>query len=432
MATVAMEPLLEREAASFTGLRRRSRSDVSARSHHADHDERTHTGRLVHDVSVVVLPDTDEGASVASCCSNLILSIVGVGSLTLPWAFVLIGWAQAVLLLIFFLFVSVYSLILLDGACRKMPASRDAASYAGVVSYVLGTRGAYMLEAQLLVYSLGLTISYLGVIGNELSVIALRIALHTDPSRLDDLLFKPSVLMVLAALGCILPLSMLPDDVAMRYAGAVGTFCILFTTVVIVVSAPWSSEWPFFESCGRSAQPEEPVVWKTSFSGLLSAFPLFSLCLNGAMAFVPIRAQLRACGQPVRSKVLGLVWSSEIGSCINYAVVGVVGYFSYCSAAPDNILDAYPLRHDLALVARLALALQLTAACAGVYLPLSLTSAVCTTAMMFVFPGLIAYKLEDRRGSSLARRAAPLGFALFGVFVGAACTATLLMQAAGA
>lgn len=434
-----------------------------------------------------------DGASVATCSLNLVLATVGVGALTLPYELASVGWAQAAVMLAVFTLLSVYNLILLDRVCRQLPSSSDTSTYASVVASVLGTRGAYALEAAMLLYCFGLTVSYLGVIGTEGAAAAANLLDWHLPTR---------ICVALAAAVVVLPLAVLPEWL-LQHAGTVGTLCMIFTTCVVVSQVPWSSgSSGFVDTCARSSQVgAQPVAWVWSWSAVLSATPIFTFCMFASSAFVSVRARLPpeaadgpllrwqdedyanggsrqplvATGQPSVAKVLAVIWIGQLVAVVDYIAAGFAGYFTFCKAVPENVLDGYALGNGLALAARLALAAQLTLACSGVYmplaraalwhllfgldraapegvprvgatlgllagalgaalaldgaleLPLGLTSSVCSTAMMFIFPGICAYKLAASARSTRAR----LGPALFfvvGLLIGVASTIMLLTQ----
>eukprot|EP00434_Breviolum_minutum_P027152 symbB.v1.2.024015.t1/scaffold2154.1/size87782/2 len=418
----------------------------------------TYCSELLHHTSVVF---TDEGgASVSTSTLNLVLSTIGVGALTLPYTTATIGYGQSLVLLLTFFLVSVYNLYLLDFICRS-PNCSGAKSYAAVVSAVLGQTGAYGLEAFMLLYSFGLSVSYMGVIGSEVNVLAQLMGGDEAISQAD--------LITLVAILVVLPLSLLPDAL-LRMSGAVGTVCMILTTAIVVCMVPWTSEVPYVRACADATTrgPLSLVAWRSSPVALLAAVPMFSFCMNAATAFVSIRSEMGSSYQePPRTSIVALIWLAQSFALLDYLVSGAAGYVSFCQGAPDNVLDGFPLTHWPSLLARFAIALQLTCACSGVYiplaraalthliigltsgapqglgrvistaslvslmvlvarlldgalaLPLGLTSAVCTTAIMFVFPGLCAYCLNGGK--------TPLAFAACGLVIGTASTVTLLI-----
>ncbi|CAE7729129.1 THS1 [Symbiodinium pilosum] len=423
---------------------------------------------LVHQQSIVIA-SKGKGASVRTSSLNLVLSTIGVGALTLPWTTASVGWLQSGILLVTFFFVSIYNLYLLDEVCRSLDRAADAGSYANMVAAALGKPGAYALEMFMLLYSFGLSVSYMGVVGSEVAVFV-ELALGTqDGEALQRNLISAVAIFV------VLPLSLLPDTL-LRLSGAVGTFCMILTTIIVVCMVPWKLSWPFVAFCNDALAEHlhvghlEPVRWVSSPKALLSAVPMFSFCMNGATAFVSIRSEMVAQKfaniQPHRKDVVALIWLAQTFALVDYIVSAAAGYVAFCGAAPDNVLDGFPTSHAPSLVARMALALQLAAACAGVYiplaraalchlwfgvssdaprgvsrivstavlvasmvvvaraldgalaLPLGLTSAVCTTAIMFVFPGMCASSVHK----SMWGKVLPVAFAVAGLFIGTAST----------
>lgn len=411
------------------------------------------------------------GSSLASTSFNLVLSTVGVGALTLPYTTATIGWAQSGLLLLASFVVSVYSLYLLDGVIRALPeaAAEAAKTYAEVVAMVLGPCGAYALEGFLFTYSFGLSVSYLGVVGTEFATFAQRL-LSSDPA--EEASVSVDGCMLAGTLFVVLPVALLPEKV-LRYSGALGTLCMVFTTLVVVAEAPFRAWPPSFEACADAAEKLHPVPWVASAPALFNAVPIFTFCMSGATAFVNMRSGMEGNEEP--RKVQALIWSSQAIAALNYVVAGAAGYLTFCADAPANVLDGFAASDLPTLAARLALAVQLILACAGVYvplarvalwhfwagldagappegmrvrltvpllatmllvawflngaleLPLDLTSAVCTTAIMFIFPGLCACYTERQQVSVWARLRVRV-FAALGLLIGFVSTTSILLK----
>mmetsp|Transcript_84287 Transcript_84287/g.239074 ORF Transcript_84287/g.239074 Transcript_84287/m.239074 type:complete len:455 (-) Transcript_84287:101-1465(-) len=410
-----------------------------------------------------------------SCILNMVLSVLGVGGLTLPYTFATVGWLQGLVMMVLFFFLSMYSVVLLDSTARESPEGTNTASLASVASVALGPQISIVLETLMFLFSFGILVAYIGVVGTQLSFIANYFFRVAPGSLLFDLLSKVSFVMVIG-LGLVLPISLLPEALIMRYSGIVGTVCMLFVMVVIVASAPWVGSWPPLDTC--SGGFDEPIMWRSTSTGFLRVAPMLIFALNNSTAFLPIRAQLykaRATGVVGRRKVVVFAWVSQMICLVNYLVTAVVGYFTFCSHVPDNVLDGYGPGEILPLAARMALSIQLTASCLGVIvpllrtaawtlccgsdvemspearmaitpvviappvlasvwlkgalsLPLGLTSSICITSYMFIVPGLTAYRL--RQPGTPWDRGKPLAFAGFGVAIAVLSTAMIILQGA--
>lgn len=423
----------------------------------------------------VILPGPGRRHNVLSCVLNLVLCQLGLGGLTLPSTFAAVGWLQASMLIVVFFFVSLHGMFLLDKTCRALPPGTvvNTASMASVVSVVFGHAGAFALEVIMLLFSFGALTSYLGVIGVELFA-----ALNWLCPAGAAAWLSSTLLMAIATMGVIMPLSLLPDEMVRGMAGAAGTVCMLFVMSVVIASAPWVDAWPPINACsGVDSGPSlAPVSWISGFQGLLKVAPLFIFSFNGSTAFLPIRAQLwlpqsdpaKGVG---RRKVSAFMWIGQAVVLLNYELTAFAGYMTFCARTPTMVLDGYSSLGLAALIARMALALQLIASCVGCWvplcraalwsllcgtgtevagmsragltqvallcplllsvvlngsldLPLGLTSSICLTTFMFIIPGLLAWRTKAL-GTSMLATAWPFLFAIFGIGVGLVCTINL-------
>jgi len=453
------------------GMRRSRRHSLSA--------------ELGHNQAILVRPmrsSPQPSGMVMACTFNLVLSSVGISALTLPWTTATLGWAQWSLCLMVTLFVSVYNLYLIDTTCRALPPDAQWSTYGGVVAAALGPGGAYALEMLMLVYSSGLLITNLGVAGTELHTVFMWAGFDHLNSHWW---LQQNTFVYLMTVLIVLPLSLLPDT-SMRWAGALGTACMIFVTSVVIGSAPWRAPPVFISPCGSSYEVHpgaielEPVAWVSSLTGLLVSVPMLLFAINAATAFVSVRSQLTEkveAMQPPRRDVVRMIWGGQLLAVLNYVACSSAGYLTFCGDTPANVLNAYPTSNVSSVAARLALALQLALGSAGVYvplarlslwhlfhglevdtpptgilrsamtvlllacvskvavaaggamvLPLGLTSSICTTAIMFVFPGL-CYIQTQRASAGLGKLCAPLLFTLLGLIVGVLSLTTLLMGA---
>eukprot|EP00927_Polykrikos_kofoidii_P069164 TRINITY_DN6454_c0_g1_i3.p1 TRINITY_DN6454_c0_g1~~TRINITY_DN6454_c0_g1_i3.p1 ORF type:complete len:447 (-),score=50.51 TRINITY_DN6454_c0_g1_i3:230-1570(-) len=426
---------------------------------------------------------------------NLVLATVGVGAYMLPYNFAQVGLLQSLVLLSVFFFASIYSLTIVDVTCQNVAAGRRVTpnttfvavgrrvtTFASLVATVLGRQGAYAYEVFMLLYSFGLCVSYVGVIGTEVANAA---------SRLFDANLPNDYAVMISAVCFVLPLASLPESI-LQHAGAAGAICMAIGSAFVVYNAPWSSTAPwFFETCASDDRDTRPVLWVFSIHAFLNTVPIFAFCNNSAVAFVSIRAGLVPPSQvrtvlmsdaggedlQIQQSIRRLIWFALSIVLVYYVVTGTAGYLTFCGSAIENVLNAYPAGDLFGLMARMCLALQLALACASLYLPLartalthlvagidveiakgcaarlhdamlltaviavatildgaldlplSLTSSVCVTAIMFVFPGLCANAVVLPGEGTLAR-IAPLAFAVIGVAIGFSSTFSLLSIAA--
>ncbi len=458
------------------------------------------TGECIRSRSVLL---TRHGASSASsftrvATANLVVATAGgIGMVTLPGSFASVGWLEAALLLVLSTCAAAASLLLLDWACDALDSSTGegsddsddsesgegegeeaTASYAALVAHTLGPWGSTTLEVLTLTYCVGQVVSYLGAIGAQvvslLSLAGLR-GLAT------------AEVVPVAAFLAMLPMSLLPEAGAMRFAGALGTACMLYIALAVVLGDGVRAIQRG-GACSLAGSAVAPTAFSPSLATLLRNAPIFLFAMNASVVFVPIRHQQR---KSIREECLlssqsakkresrKLIANALLASAGFYLGCAGVAYAGYCSRVPENVVDAWDPRWVPGIFARAFLALELLAAGAGIYvplgraalwhlargpgeraaakgparalatgaivaagcagsvalggrlaLPLAATSALCVTAQMFVLPGLACAALLGEawggaRGRGRAARAAAIAFAALGATFGLLSLAAL-------
>lgn len=116
------------------------------------------------------LPSGSPGeASARSSIVTLINSCVGVGVLSLPYAFRSAGWAGGLALLAFVAVTEAFTLYVLS----RYAEHTDSATYSSVVRSMLGKRASFFLAFVLLIYLFGSCVAYLIIFGDCLHPIVL-------------------------------------------------------------------------------------------------------------------------------------------------------------------------------------------------------------------------------------------------------------------
>mmetsp|Transcript_13410 Transcript_13410/g.28338 ORF Transcript_13410/g.28338 Transcript_13410/m.28338 type:complete len:495 (+) Transcript_13410:61-1545(+) len=333
------------------------------------------------------------GASTSACTRVAILNLVvatagGIGMVTLPGSFAQVGWLEAVLLLVFSTCAAAASLWLLDWACAALDGRSDeveeeaTASYAALVAHTLGPWGSTTLEALTLTYCVGQVVSYLGAIGAQTTSLLSLAGLHH--------LANAQVLPAAAAL--MGTMALLPEAGAMRFAGALGTACMLYIVLAVVFGdGVRAIERGGICSLAAASADDGAMAFSPSLPTMLRNAPIFLFAMNASVTFVPIRHQQRKgladCMLPPSSataamkekkkgeesrKVIALALLASAGF---YLACAGVAYWAYCAQVPENVVDAWPLTWVPGVMARGFLALELLAAGAGIYVPLGRASA---------------------------------------------------------
>ena len=331
---------------------------------------------------------------------------------TLPGSFAAVGWLAGTALLLVAGAAAAASLWLLDWACGAVTdkgrenggrhggttaavieVADATASYAGLVAHVLGRPGSLALEALTLAYCLGQIVAYLGAIGGQ--VVALRtLVVDVDDEEDGSSSGIHGDIIGIVALGVILPLSLLPAGSSMRFAGVLGTICMVWIATTIVLGdgggalrrgGLCSLAAPAGVG-GDGDDPIEPEALAAGLVVLLQNAPIFLFSMNTSVTYVPVRYQHQTClghlvsalaespplsttFDPSRESRMVIARSVIVAMCFYWVCCGVT-YAAYCGGVPENVVDVWPAAWIPGSLARVFLVVELVVAAAGIYVPI--------------------------------------------------------------
>lgn len=386
--------------------------------------------------------------SVFVSCANLVMSILGPGQLTLPYCLHQLGLISGVVLIAVFALMSVHSMAALS-SCSKQVA---ATSYKETIECILGGRAKVVLDVIILLYIWGGNVAYFVIVKTQLGILAKAVNLDVPAT----------VLLAIVVAGFVFPLTLVRT---IKFTSILGVCASMWIIVVVAICAPWVNGG--IDACSAAAPQDPPLAvepWPASFLNIASAVPLVAFAFNGNWAYLSVYSNLES-QSPAHTSMLIL---GTIGTlCCGYAAISLCGYLSYCGDTSSNILDSLEhqqgWRGTLVTVARAALVLQLclqmpirfnvassiamppphniswrehaglTAALlvtsAGLaelpvkmHVALGITSAVCASSMLFVFPALC----EMRLMAGSLTNAMAVSRVCFAVFVGCVGVFTLV------
>jgi amino acid permease len=264
----------------------------------------------------ILVPDYDSShrkSPLVVATFNLSATIIGGGVLSLPLAFAKCGVVLGILLMIVAGVVTERSLYLLC-LCARITG---ATSYGEVGKVAFGKNMEYFISLVLFVFLMFVLVGYMILVRDiwtsivEIVVVRLKATPNSDAVLLIIVLFM-SPFLVQRSLH------------ALRFNCYVGFGSVSILCLALchhALTSPW---------------PTPLLLWSSSFSDILFAFPIIVLSFMSIYNVLPIQGALT---QPSRSRVL-LVIDGAVGSCFVLTVVfGLAGYL-YAGADTDgNILQ---------------------------------------------------------------------------------------------
>lgn len=390
-------------------------------------------------------------ASFGSALANLVMSVLGAGQLTLPFVLSQMGVGLGCLALLCCGALSAYSCRALVRCSRSLGVK----TYSDLLLAEFGRPAKVLADALIAIYAWGGGVSFLLIVKGQLA-------------HATWLGGTGSAAMASLALGVVLPLSLMRDLDRLKFSSGFGCAAAVAITAVVIATAPWDASGRLVV-CDGSEAASSMRGGPASYVEALAALPLVAFALNSSWAFLNVFGTLDQQTQRERGNSLIIMALSAI--LANYFVMSVVGYASYCDATTPNILDslrprggwqdlfvaavrgmlvtqlvfALPLRfnvarcvissrvpspgprtHVLLTVGLVASAAGLAACPLRLNVAIGVTSAVCASFIIYIFPAALELSLMSREEEArrpVARGLVAVGVVLFGAVLLVAGTA---------
>lgn len=263
---------------------------------------------------------------------NVCNSIIGAGSLTIPYAFKNAGFIGGTVLMIWAAFFSLVALYFLT-ACSEFTG---VMSYKGMAVRCFGPKGGFLVSTLIIIYTLGSIIGYSVLLADFFGVDG--VIGYWDP---ESSFANRGVIIFLLGWGLEFPLS-LPRDLSSL--GGTSTLAILFILYVA------------FMCLAKAAMLENPPslnAFGEEDGHIFLAFPLtvvaYSCHYNGLRFYQELG--------PTRNmpRMLRIFTSAMITCATVYLIIGFSGYYIFGENTDADILNSFSRDDKAVLVARIFL-----------------------------------------------------------------------------
>ena len=231
---------------------------------------------------------TKPGTSLRGSCANLLLSVLGAGQLTLPYALSLAGAPLGLAILGALALLSMHSLAVLSFAADALRAE----SYTAVVVGAFGRRGKGLADVILFGETWGGTVAFLIIVKEQL-----RALFPAAP----EVAFAVSSA---ASFALALLRSMRP----LRFTSYLGTAAALWVTTVVVLTAPWRPTGGL--ALCRGGLDGSVLLTPTSAVHVGAAVPLIAFALNSSWGYLNV---YRGMAEPTPGRTAALIFLSQFG-----------------------------------------------------------------------------------------------------------------------
>lgn len=270
---------------------------------------------------------------------NITNSLLGGGTLSLPYVFAKCGVVTATTLLLLTASLTIFSLHIICTLSEKYGCS----TYSEVIERTLGRRAKLTATYCLVLTLLLAIIAYLVLLRDVASeVFEYFMPLHY--SLTPHPLVENTIITSLVVL--VYPLMTADSLHALRYSSYCGTTCIVLLLVCMCSKALYR--------VSDEGMPSEVVYYYTTPSDILTALPITFIAYMCHFNINAVYCDLK------RPQDIQCVVSSAVSSAaVFFIVFGVAGYVCASGATADNILKNFDSRDPVVMVARMGLTVTL-------------------------------------------------------------------------
>lgn len=261
-------------------------------------------------------------------------TLLGAGILGLPGAFAATGWGLGCILLAFFALTSAFGLHLLYYCASHLgiPSSFGGVCEASVPSL------SWAVDAAVAIKCFGVATSYLIVVGDGMSVVAVGSALPMAHSA-----------WILVGFCIVTPLAFLRTLAALRFTATFAIFFVAFTTGLVVCYAAI----PSLNPCGGDDNDDDGCGTIEAFRanhGTFAKLPIFIFAFTCHQnAFSTLHNEL---ADPTPARANTVVAMSVGLALFMYLGISIGGYFIFGSSVESDVLDGFPQDNLFFSVAR--------------------------------------------------------------------------------
>lgn len=288
-------------------------------------------------------PDSkkDGHATLVSCISNLLNTIIGSGMLTFPLAMASSGLIPGMITCVISGSIAAFGLYLLS-LCATKTKHRHSSFHA--VSQLTFPGAAVFFDAAIATKCFGVSISYLIIIKGLMPnvVESLYHALtseSTNPPKwaLEGRNWISFFMLILV------PLSFFRQLNSLRHTSYIALFSVAYLLVIVITCYYWP----------LNGMPEAGEIRLIHFTpSFVSNFPVQVFAFTCAQNLFPIYNELKNNSQARMNIVVG----GSIGTAtLTYEIIAVFGYLTFGSKVGPNIIAMYPSTTVFVAVGQLAI-----------------------------------------------------------------------------
>ncbi|CAJ1932432.1 unnamed protein product [Cylindrotheca closterium] len=288
-----------------------------------------------------------EKSQIGGACSNLVNSVVGAGIIGIPYALKESGLVAGVILLVLVSFFTDRTLRMLVELAHFHPKLKaiDVLTFEDLISLPFGEIGGHFILASMLFVAYGAMVAYLLIIKDTVPII---IGFSDDPGAGGFM--QSELVMVVASLVVIVPLSMQRDMSSLAYTSALSVMADIVLVGIIAMFSPYQET--VANNGGIVAIMKDDVIGYGFFIG----FGVLTTAMTCQHSAFIVSGSLQGLSTKRWSIVTML---SMVAACFLCAILGITGYLGFLDETKGDVLNNFDYEAREGTVARCLLALTM-------------------------------------------------------------------------
>eukprot|EP00732_Lithocolla_globosa_P004141 Lithocolla_globosa_v1_NODE_3661_length_1610_cov_26.740360.p1 type:complete len:461 gc:universal NODE_3661_length_1610_cov_26.740360:67-1449(+) len=278
-----------------------------------------------HQIEVVrpfKLVDERHG-TVGSSYLNLGNTVLGSGMLSLPDAIRVCGVILGPLVIII---ASIFSAFAFKFTFEVADLCNGRASYHSI-THMSMPRAKFFVDFVVFVKCFGVSVTYLVVIGDSMTLVARYFLGEDDGSEASDVFWSNRNFWILGAAFFIAPLCYLKELDSLKYSSGVASFGILYV-LLLVIAYHWIEE-PY----------EGPINYFRLDAEFFEVMTVYVFLFSSLHVSFTIHTELK---DPTPTRLMHAVHLALGTSIVIYFCMGLFGYLTYGEETCSNILNCLP------------------------------------------------------------------------------------------
>ncbi|GAB5035163.1 sodium-coupled neutral amino acid [Nannochloropsis oceanica] len=286
--------------------------------------------------------DLSRKSSLSVAVVNVIATVVGGGTLSIPYAFMQCGWALGTFLLLTACLSCNFALYILV-SCSRRTGKR---SYQAIARHCFGPKVEMAILGLLILFLFLVLMAFMLLVRDT----ATDLVEFLTGARLSAI---HSHYILAATLWLVFPLCLCRSLHALRHSCYLQLASVLLLTFFVIarslqVNPSSSPSSPSFSPSRLSSLRAFPLHWTDA----LTAWPIFVLANMCTFNILPVHASLV---DPTRARLKKVIGTSAACTFLLYLALGLSGYMYALEETKDDILNNFPSSDGLIFLGRLGL-----------------------------------------------------------------------------